>query len=170
MLNTKRADFANLLTCRPLCTLHFERLCVTLPDMLGSSSVALRVVRSITALITMWCLGCSSYEPMLSTLFASAGSAGMSCDGNGGMEDVTSAAPSAPSDSPKETAISAAANGSQHSISCSCQSCHAASPTALGVATAPPSPARPPLSTLVNFLSVEREPLVPPPDAVSHRA
>jgi hypothetical protein len=149
---------------------RFAQCRVTFRNMLGPPSIALRVVRSLTALITMWCLGCSSYGPMLSALVGSVGSAGMACDGSSGMEDATSKAPSASTDASWTASVPASAEGWQHSISCSCQSCHATSPAAIGLATAPLSPPRPSPSSVVNFLSVDREPLVPPPNAVSHRA
>jgi len=157
------------LGCFP-CRLRLQRRWVSLPCMLGTPSIALRLVRSMTALITVWCLGCSSYEPMLGALLGSVDSAGMSCDGKGGMEDQTSSVPESSSDSPSTASVSASTNGSQHSFSCGCQSCQAASPSTLGVASTPFTPPRPPHSLFVNFLSVEREPLVPPPDAVSYRA
>lgn len=135
--------------------------------MLRGPSLTLRVVRSLTALITMWCLGCSSYEPMLSALLGSTVGATMACDGTGGMDDSWPVALSASADSPKSPQVSAPSEGQQRTIACSCQSCHSASLNALGIASLRVSPASLPVSSLVSFASPVREPLVPPPDAVN---
>jgi hypothetical protein len=134
--------------------------------MLRGPSFALRIVRSLTALITVWCLGCSSYEPMLSAFLGSGAAATMACDGSGGMDDTSPVVLSAPADSTKGPQVSPPSEGAQCMIACSCQSCQSASPNPLGVASIRLSPPSLPLSSFMSFASVVREPLVPPPEAV----
>lgn len=107
----------------------------------------------LIGLITVWCLGCSGYEPLLSSLLGRS-HASMTC----GLEMRSAADASAP------ITVSAADDAGQ-GLDCGCQSCHAASPLVAIVDALDPGIA----TTDVPFpdapASVVRTPLLPPPQA-----
>lgn len=118
-------------------------------------SLPTRLARALVALITVWCLGCSGYEPLLDSLLGNA-DGGMSC-----AEMVQSADHGA---SATSSAVGAAT--AQHdSFDCGCgQSCHASSPlsgTPRSVLDVVPAVASLEVSTPP---SVTRAPLLPPPE------
>src|SRR5438105_4101874 len=106
-----------------------------------------RVTHVLTALLTVFCLGCESFDSLLDALVHRAGSAQVSCM-------TMSADDSGTPDASAVTAVSA---------SCGCDHCAA-------VQVAPPPPPIVPLPTptevvavLGSALTVARPPLVPPP-------
>ena len=116
-------------------------------------SLPTRLTRALVALVTVWCLGCSGYEPLLDSLLGNA-DGGMSC-----AEMVQSAEQSASS-----RAVSTVA--AQHdSFDCGCgQGCHASSPV-----TGSPRTIRDVVPTVASLEvstppSVTRAPLLPPPE------
>ena len=124
-------------------------------------SLVTRLFRALTALVTVWCLGCSGFEPLVSGLLG-ANVGGMTCGGE------SSAPRSLPSAGGAGVATQASIGGpadahGDRGYDCGCQSCHAAEaqlaamPQRAGVAV-PPAPA-----AVERHLSIEREPLVPPP-------
>src|SRR5258705_6980398 len=131
-------------------------------------SVSARVIRSLTALITVWCLGCSSFDPFLASLGRGTASLGMEC-GSGEVMIVRSAnagASSMPaaaqSSAGSERGVQAPAEHAQ-GYDCGCQSCHAPTPTQFAFVGAPSPAPDAPVSTPVALSSVVRAPLVPPP-------
>src|SRR5258708_29980662 len=89
--------------------------------------------RALTALITVWCLGCSAYEPLLDSLVGSGASAQMSCGPKMGV---------------MKTALESQGGGSgsalpdssaQAGYVCGCGSCHSVAPPSWGsaISTAP---------------------------------
>jgi len=116
--------------------------------------VPTRLTRALVALITVWCLGCSGYEPLLDSLLGDA-DGGMSC-----AEMVQSADQSATSASPV-----AAVTAQHDSFDCGCgQGCHASSPlsgTPRTIRDVVPTVASLEVSTPP---SVTRAPLLPPPE------
>ena len=118
-------------------------------------SLPTRLTRALVALITVWCLGCSGYEPLLDSLLGNA-DGGMSC-----AEMVQSADQSESAMSSQVAAVTA-----QHdSFDCGCgQSCHASSPLIGAPRTirdVVPMVASLEVSTPP---SVTRAPLLPPPE------
>lgn len=114
-----------------------------------------RLLRSLTALVTVWCLGCSAFDPFITSLIPG-GSRMMVCASEG-PETVQSvmqdhASISAPAD-----------RDAGDGATCGCGSCNAPAPTGFVVA-APPRPV--PYQAIADPLtppSVARTPLVPPP-------
>jgi hypothetical protein len=123
-------------------------------------SVATRIVRSLVALVTVWCLGCSGYEPLLDALLGTAGKPISCSEMIRSSESVTSAA---------STTSVAAMSASHESFDCGCgQGCHASSPaipTAQPIGAALPALASLEVSTPP---SETRTPPLPPPEA-AHR-
>jgi len=117
-------------------------------------------IRLITAVITVWCLGCSALDPLIASLFARPGSVFMTC----GSEDASFAETN---ETEPRTVRDAATDEGTNGMTCGCQTCYAPAPAAL--ATAPALPAAPddPVSRYSAPLSVERAPLVPPPQVVA---
>jgi hypothetical protein len=139
-------------------------------------SLSTRLVRSLTALVTVWCLGCSSYEPLLSGLGFGTAGMGMECGSEGAMDDGamavrssaaerTAVADPGVSSGSGERSVTAAASESARGYDCGCQSCHAASPTEFTFIGSPASTPDVPLSTPVALSSVAQQPLVPPPQS-----
>jgi hypothetical protein len=126
-----------------------------------SPSLLTRVLRAFTALVTVWCLGCSAFEPLLVALAGDSGSFGMSCGSEGIVEGGAVVA-----DAGGDGAMivrDASTESSSRDCLCQCQGCHAPSPIEI-VATVERTPAqRLPVARPGVPLSVLREPLVPPP-------
>jgi len=115
----------------------------------------LRFARAVVGFVTLWCIGCSSYEPLVGSLLGEAGV--MTCEGAMGVT-----APSASQTSAMPT-VSAASGA--HDFDCGCGgSCHAPSPLFANVravhAPAPVVLAWAPATPR----SVFRAPLLPPPE------
>lgn len=131
-------------------------------------SLVTRVARAVIALITVWCLGCSAFDPVIEQLLGrGAGMACMNADGSDTGRATSSAESSRTVASPR-----AGADGSTRTLvtaqdrsgdACGCQSCNAASPEPLVVPSRliglPQQHAAEPHA----LLGVGREPLVPPP-------
>jgi hypothetical protein len=124
-------------------------------------SPLIRVGRALLGLVTLWCLGCSSYEPILGSLFGNAIGAKMDCGTDMSMSSASEATPTAPDDG--QPAILAASNA--RSFDCGCGgSCHAPSPEPSVVATMiAPMPTAEPHQPSVPA-AVTRAPLLPPPE------
>ena len=124
--------------------------------MIRRPTIATKFTRTLTALITVWCLGCSGYEPLLNSLFGQ--SSGMTCGsdmvGSMGMSE------SAPTSSVATATVSAAGD---HGFDCGCGSCHSASPQTLAVHLDHPAPPTLNVAVVGEPLSVSRPPLAPPP-------
>jgi hypothetical protein len=122
-----------------------------------------RILRALTAIVTVWCLGCSAYEPVLAELLGTSGAPRMPCDSEsemGGSPTVTAGASHGAGDA---KVASAAATTSGRGFACGCQSCHAAAPVVLSVVSQTALTAYLPESTPAAPLSIARAPLVPPP-------
>jgi len=123
--------------------------------MLGRPSLSTRVTRALVAVITVWCLGCAGYEPLLDSLHGD-GTA-MSC----GEMTVSGGTAGVEQSMPAVSAVSA----SHDAFDCGCgQGCHASSPAVQ--ATHPVRSAIPALAALERSAppSVTRTPLLPPPE------
>ena len=127
-----------------------------------------RLTGLLVGLVTVWCLGCGAFEPLLRFLTDSAAT-GMNC----GSEQAQSSLPfkGAPVASEHEgsgqTQVVTSLDQHEQGISCSCGFCYSASPLALSLALEPvPAPQAIP-GTVPFFESIEREPLVPPPQLLS---
>ena len=133
-----------------------------------------RTLGALTAILTVWCLGCSAFDPLLCRLFGT-GAAVMDC---AGAEQPASTPANATTTYGDESAVvvavavtlavavapTSSGHGSPNAMRCDCQSCHA--PPAALIALKP-EPAPPPAIALIepgSLASVGREPLVPPPE------
>lgn len=138
-------------------------------------STLTRALRALVALVTVWCLGCSAFEPLLDHLVGVSGGVGMVCASDAGAGERL-AVPPAPSESngaqaaglsaPSRTSVAAPSDApaGQQAYECGCQSCHAVQLAIAGVAPSPPAaPERLQVLEPVTPSSVSREPLVPPP-------
>ena len=114
--------------------------------------------RTLTALITVWCLGCSAYEPLLDSLLVSGAPTGMSCGSEmGAKNDLASAGQSGAS-------ISSSPAAAQAGYACDCGSCQSETPQSWTIAT---STARIPsaiAAAVVELTSITRAPVAPPPE------
>ena len=119
----------------------------------------LRAIRAMTAVITLWCLGCSGFEPLLGAAFGLDSSV-MTCASDGGSMGA-SMAPSS-NGSTGHATVSAAVDA-HHGFDCGCGSCHSASPSTLAIQSIPQSAPTTASARIGELLSVVRAPLLPPP-------
>ena len=123
-----------------------------------------RVLHALTALVTVWCLGCAAFDPLLDGLLGSRVGTGMLCASDS-LRDVPTAATLDLAREDGAQAVAAPAEGSvpRAGVVCGCQSCYATAPVLLAVAPDPLLPPSAPLFEPSLPTSIEREPLVPPP-------
>ena len=118
-----------------------------------------RLSSAVIGLLTVWCLGCSGYDPLLAALLGDDVPA-MTCASEiNGATDVSNATVG-------QSAIASAAD-SDRGTDCGCGSCHAPSPQLIAL-TQPVAP----LPTLHRRVAEDaptpsRTPLLPPPKAAS---
>ncbi|NOT07704.1 MAG: hypothetical protein HOP28_05780 [Gemmatimonadales bacterium] len=107
-----------------------------------------RTFFGLNGLLTVWCLGCCGFEPMLNV-------------GGGAM-----ATPCAEELAALPGALQAgAATSTAPDASCSCLSCCAVSAVRFAVSSAAPEPLAQPVSGSVTLVSIAQEPRYPPPKA-----
>jgi hypothetical protein len=128
-----------------------------------------RLTRVAVALVTVWCLGCGAFEPLVANL-TGATISGMNC----GSEQTTPSPPlevgsgaAAEGIGSSEVQAVVAVDGHEQGYSCGCESCCSVSPTRISFAL--PHAAAPEViqETVAFFESTKREPLVPPPQVLS---
>lgn len=132
--------------------------------MRRKSSTLARAFRALTALITVWCIGCSGFEPLLSSALGNDG-AGMSCASDGGAM-TSGTAMQFESGATRSRSITTAGEHSQR-FDCGCGSCHAVSPVLYNVATVIPRLPEAAHPALPSLVSAEPSALRPPPDRVA---
>lgn len=127
-----------------------------------------RVTSMLTALATVWSLGCCGFEPLIEQLFVSEAGAVMSCaDGSSG--DAVTVAPSAQAQAAVAT-MSASSQASSPDATCNCDNCQAPSPS-LAMASVARALAPAVFAADVALTpSVPCAPLVPPPQGSTLRA
>lgn len=119
-----------------------------------------RALRSLTAIVTVWCLGCGALDPLISRLAAQPGSALMDCASEGGAVAASSLDEEP---SVREPVVDEKQDGAP----CGCQSCLAPAPTVLAAAPSAPPALEDPAGSFAAPTSIVRAPLVPPPQAVA---
>jgi hypothetical protein len=117
-----------------------------------------RAVRCLTALLTVWCLGCSAFDELLACLIPGAGPT-MVCASEGTM--ASGAVQAGTGRQP--SAIMAAADESGTGADCDCGSCHAPAPTQLAIESPNPPVSGQPADDPGMAPTTTRAPLVPPP-------
>ena len=120
-----------------------------------------RALRAFTALVTVWCLGCSAFEPLLAGLTGESGGFGMSCASEPGREGLSTVVTAGGGGA--MTVDAPSTENSPDDCLCQCQGCHAPSPNAIEVILERLAPPSLPSAGPDAFLSVARQPLVPPP-------
>jgi len=121
---------------------------------------AVLIARAVTGLVTVWCLGCSGYEPLLNALLGTG--AVMACASEM-SEGTERGAMSDSVDSAANTSAVTVAESSPRGFDCGCGSCHAPSPRPPVLAAA--TSARPFVggAPIIEPVSVSRAPVAPPP-------
>jgi hypothetical protein len=115
-------------------------------------------------LVTVWCLGCSGYEPLLDSLLGG-NTGGMVCDGGMAMAATPTAATASSTD---QLIVTLSPPANTRDFDCGCGgSCHAPS-LALGVV----APRVAPILTVEQSqpsapASISRTPLLPPPESIA---
>ena len=130
-------------------------------------SLLLRVLRGLVVLVTVWCTGCSGYEPLLDAALGRSG-AGMDCASEDGTPPASAQAPELGVSAARfhaAAAISARPMSSgETGFSCGCTSCHAV--TLASWSFTPLAAPGIPLASApeLPLVSVGRVPLLPPPE------
>jgi len=126
---------------------------------MGRPSLLTRAIRCFTALLTVWCLGCSAFDALLACLVPGAGPT-MTCASEGPVASETAQAGT----ERQSSAIMAGVDDHAGSgADCDCGSCHAPAPTQLAIASPhPPLSDQPPHDPGIAPTTT-RAPLVPPP-------
>ena len=119
----------------------------------------IRLLLGLTALATVWCLGCGAFDPVLTALFPGAG-ATMVCASEASASGAI--AKSAGNTGSAVVALTASHDAGS-ATSCGCDSCHAPAPSQLAVVAPTPILPHPPASEPTTPPSIGRAPLVPPP-------
>jgi hypothetical protein len=122
------------------------------------------------ALVTVWCLGCSAYEPLLAGLLGPSAGRGMACDSESEMSGSATVTAAASHQAGNARVASAAAATPDRGFACSGQSCHSATPVVLAVVPQAALTPYLPESTPAEPLSIARAPLVPPPQTAPQGA
>jgi hypothetical protein len=127
---------------------------------------SLRLSRAVVGLVTVWCLGCSSYESILTSLLGGRAVGMMACDTETATPSgrrVTDAPPGPLANNPTVSAPAEA-----RGFDCGCgRSCHAPAPP---VAVVPQPPALPSAADQLAPTApaaIARTPLLPPPEFVA---
>jgi hypothetical protein len=133
------------------------------PTAMRSPSLLTRTLRVLTAIVTVACLNCSAWEGLLDGRLGAASGA-MDCasstasDGSWTQTAVGSA-------STAINTLTAPFDEFPDGLSCNCSGCHAPSPAFLTMVVAAPRPEPVLVRATAMLVSVERQPLVPPPVA-----
>ena len=130
-------------------------------------SLSFRVTRALIAPLTVWCLGCSGFDPIVDALAGGAGS-GIEC----GVVDraVDASSPRSVSDSasksePTNVSVKAA---DEPGFDCGCgQACHGASPVEAHGTTHLSAPPQVATVDIAQPPSTVRTPLLPPPQRMA---
>ena len=128
-------------------------------------SSSLRVLRALVVLVTVWCTGCSGFEPLLDAALGRS-EAGMVCASqmSEAAEMGRMSASTVAEGGQSRPAISGLSSSAQQGFTCGCMSCQTVAPGTWSFALLP-APALPPVVTAEPALvSVGRVPLLPPPE------
>lgn len=128
-------------------------------------SVAVRVLRGLVVLVTVWCTGCTGFEPLIDAALGRDAAAVVCASGAadmGGGPEMSAAA--AERRGPIGKVSAQVARGERPPFSCGCTSCQAVTPVVLSFAHLPPLPLPPVAAPELPLASVVRVPLLPPPE------
>ena len=117
-------------------------------------NVVLRAMRGMLTALTIWCIGCSSFEPMIQSWLTHEPPAAPAC-----MGDESDAPPA--NESASRAISFPLATGAEPG--CGCTDCIAEEPVVIALASPPRVTPDAPLPALPSFIGIVREPQVPPP-------
>ena len=125
---------------------------------MSSASSLTRSLRALTALLAVWCLGCSAYDQLLAGVLPGSDGRVMVCAAE---QEASAVLTTVAEDG--ASAMVAPSSDRDDGASCGCETCIAPAPTSLVIAPLPvPLPSQP-HADLATPHSVVRTPLVPPP-------
>jgi hypothetical protein len=129
---------------------------------MSSASSLTRSFRALTALLAVWCLGCSAYDQFFAGLFPGSDGRVMVC----AAEREASVSVSAATEDGGSPTV-ASSSDRDNGASCGCETCIAPVPTSLVVAPLPDLLPSQPHADPATPRSVVRTPLVPPPQRLA---
>jgi len=122
-----------------------------------------RAIRCFTALLTVWCLGCSAFDELLACLVPGAGPT-MVCASEG---TTVSGTLQAGTERQGSAIMATADQDTGGATDCDCGSCHAPAPTQLVIANPNPPLHHQPADGPGIAPTTTKAPLVPPPQRVA---
>lgn len=132
--------------------------------MFSRTSLTSRATRALIAPLTVWCLGCSGFEPMVDALMGNAPGSGMVCGTSDRGEDDTATMATAASPQAAGPGVVSVGAAAHRGFDCGCgQSCHGVSVIDRRDAPRMSPPPRVATVDAPQPSSVARTPLVPPP-------
>lgn len=128
-------------------------------------SLALRAFRGLVVLVTVWCTGCTGFEPLIGAALGIS-ETGMVCASDAGaMADGSQMSTAKGVDGPHSSTVSALPTSpAQPGFSCGCTSCQTVAPAMWSFAALPAPAPTPAVATELPLVSVGRVPLLPPPE------
>lgn len=116
----------------------------------------IRSARAVTALLTVWCLGCTAFDPLIDSLFGR----------NVSAESCISDMPGDRSPGGSGVMTVTACQGNEDEGLCcgSCGSCHSTSPQLVAIEEVQTDPHHAMSLTARPLASVTRAPVAPPPE------
>jgi hypothetical protein len=128
-------------------------------------SPLLRLVWATTAIATVWCLGCSAFDPLFALLDGSSAPM-MVCASDGAAPAAHGSAVAATGSSARTSTVAAASSLATHADACGCQSCLAAQSNKVEQQiSGHPAPRVERIDPSAPA-SITRSPLLPPPERV----
>lgn len=130
-------------------------------------SLSIRVLRGLVVLVTVWCTGCSGFEPLLDAALGRS-EAGMVCTSEmrAAAEMGRMSASTAVDGGQSRPVISGLSTSAQQGFSCGCMSCQTVAPGTWSFALLPAPPVPPVATAEPALVSVGRVPLLPPPERI----
>ena len=135
------------------------------------ASAFTRVSRALVGLVTVWCLGCAGFEPLLDTWLETGAVAGMSCGSateTASTMDMTSRADATTANAGDPTQMSVSVPAQHHGNECGCgQHCTAPTPSLPTAASAAQLVSHAAPLPVIIPASHSQAPLLPPPEFVA---
>lgn len=131
--------------------------------MIPGLVLAIHPLRALTAFVTVWCLGCSMFEPILASVTESAAYSTMDCAGDRALRQATDNSGSPQIDGTSVQPAPQRANASADSMNCGCQSCVAPTPVPALASFDLTESVQVSDQYHIRFISVGFKPLLPPP-------
>lgn len=128
--------------------------------MMRRPSALVLAIRALTGFVTVWCLGCAAYDPLIDMILVGQVDGGMRC-----ASEMTELAHSGTDRGTLAVFANPDEPGGQADFECHCTSCHATAAQTYVFAAAELEPPTAVISSVTEMVSVTRAPIAPPPES-----